>query len=314
MGFFLGIDAGGSKTECVLADEAGVVSARATGGGANLRRVSKTQLRAVLGGCIEQLRRTVGVPAIAAEAVCGGFAGAGQEEARSLAQEVLTELLHPRQLYVVGDMEVALEAAVGAGPGIVLVAGTGSIAYGRNSYGQQARAGGGGPDESDEGSGFDIGRRAVEAARRVPRRAAPATGLADYVCRSLKVERSDELERFLREQAPEELAALVPVVAQAAGHGDRTAHEILEQAAADLVGLALEVLQELGLLESEVRVATTGGVFAAAQEVFVGVRARIAERAPKVAVEPLRVTPAEGAVQLAQRLWLQEKASAPTAE
>ena len=312
MGFFVGIDAGGSKTECVLADEAGVVLARATGAGANLRRVSRAELRATLSGCLEELRQTAGLPAIVADAVCAGFAGAGDVEARTQAYEVLTELLHPHRLYIVGDMEVALEAAVGAGPGVVLVAGTGSIAYGRNGLGRQARAGGRGPGAGDEGSGYDIGCRAVEAVLRAQQGKAPVTRLTKIVLHGLGVERVEELAGRVRPEAAAELAALVPAVAEASRAGDVAAKEILAQAATVLAGLALEVLEELDLLEAEVRIALSGGVFAVSEEVFVGVRGGIAARAPQAVVEPLAATPAVGAVQLAQRLWLQERASPAT--
>lgn len=311
MGFFVGIDAGGSKTECVLADEAGVVLARSTGAGANLRRASRAELRATLSECLEALRQTAGLPAIVADAVCAGFAGAGDVEPRAQAGEVLTELLHPHRLYVVGDMEVALEAAVGAGPGVILVAGTGSIAYGRNGLGRQARAGGRGPGAGDEGSGFDIGRRAVEAVLRAGQDKTLVTRLTRLVLRSLGLERAEELAGRVRPEAAAEVAALVPAVAEASRAGDVAAKEILAQATMALAGLTLEVLEELTLLEVEVRIAVSGGVFAASEEVFAGVRAAIAAKAPKALVEPLAVTPAEGAVRLAQRLWLQERAGPP---
>lgn len=293
MSFFLGIDGGGSKTEWVLADEAGAVLARATTAGANLRRVTPAELRATLRDGVEKLRRTAALPSLAFEAVCAGFAGAGDSQARAMAREVLADLLHPRWLYVVGDMEVALEAAVGAGRGVVLVAGTGSVAYGRNDLGQQARAGGEGPEAGDAGSGYDIGRRALDAARRACSRE-PQTILARMLRESLET------------QAIEEIAALVPHVVEAARAGDPTARGILAQAGTALAGLAVTVLRELNLLDTEVRVATTGGVFAASAEVFARVREELGAAAPRATVEPLRVAPAEGAVRLGQRLWLQE--------
>jgi len=314
MGFFVGIDAGGSKTDCLLADEAGVVLARSTGAGANLRRVSSAELRATLSECLEELWQKARLPAIIADAVCAGFAGAGDARAREQAREVLTELLRPHRLYVVGDMEVALEAAVGAGAGVVLVAGTGSIAYGRNGLGRQARAGGRGPGAGDEGSGYDIGCRAVEAVLRAKQGEPPTMHLTAIVLQALGVERIDELEGRVRPAVATELAALVPAVAEASRAGDVAAKEMLAQAASALAGLGLEVMQELGLLEAEVRVATSGGVFAASEEVFAGVRAAIAAKAPRAVVEPLAATPAEGAVRLAQRLWLQERAGPPSGD
>lgn len=307
MSFFLGIDGGGSKTECVLADAAGAVLARARGGGTNLRRVPPARLHATLADCLEQLRRTAGLATLVPEAVCAGFAGAAHTAERVLARDVLSALLRPRFLYVVGDMEVALEAAVGAGRGVVLVAGTGTIAYGRNELGRQARAGGRGP-LVDEGSGFDIGRRAVEAVRA---ERPPTTKLTSLVLEALQVDRVDQLEARVSPHAAVELAALVPRVVEAAKAGGGPAGEILEQAGTALARLALTVLRELGLLEAEVQVATCGGVFTASAEVFARVREEVRSAAPRAVLEPLRVAPAEGAVRLAQRLWLQERATAP---
>lgn len=298
MGFFLGIDGGGSKTECVLADEAGAVLARATGTGTNLRRTSPSELRAVLSDCLAELCGATSLPKLAPEVVCAGFAGAGHPEPRQRARDVLAELLHPRWLYVVGDMEVALEAAVGAGPGVVLVAGTGSIAYGRHGSGQQARAGGAGPEAGDEGSAVDIGRRAVEAVERAQNGQGPATEMTSSV--------TEFLRATTRE--PGELASLLPRVVEAARAGDEVARAILEEAAAALAGLAVAVFRELNLLETDVRVATSGGVFSASPEILASVREKIRGAAPRAVVEPLGVTPAEGAVRLAQRLWLQERA------
>lgn len=103
-----------------------------------------------------------------------------------------------------------------------------------------------------------------------------------------------------------ELAALAPRVVGAARAGDRDASHILARAAAALARLGVAVLQELGLTDTEVRVATSGGVFQASEDMLAQVRANLLAAAPKAVVEPLRVTPAEGAVRLGQRLWLQE--------
>ncbi len=309
MGFFLGIDGGGSKTECVLADEAGTILARAMGGGANLGRVSPDQLRATVSSCVERLREAIGLPVIIADAVCAGLAGISRPRAREFAESVLTTLLRPHRLYLVGDMEIALEAAVGSGPGVVLVAGTGSIAYGRGADGRTARAGGLGAEAGDEGSGYDIGRRALEAALAASGVGRPSQ-LAEVFQKRLGPEAQVQLSTLLEAGDPASLAVLVTVVARAAQAGDADARTILEQAADALAGLALEVLAALNLLDTEVRVATCGGVFAASEQVLVGVRDRILARAPRAIVEPLDVAPAEGAVHMAVRLWLEDHAHA----
>ncbi|MFQ5723649.1 MAG: BadF/BadG/BcrA/BcrD ATPase family protein [Terriglobia bacterium] len=312
MGFFLGIDGGGTKTECVLAEESGAVVARATGAGTNLRRVEASGLRATLSDCLEELRRTAGLRTMAVEAVGAGFAGVSDARGRALAEQVLSELLRPKFLYVVGDMEVALEAAVGAGSGVVLIAGTGSVAYGRNDSGQQARAGGRGPQGSDEGSGFDIGRAAVEAARRAAAGTGAETILSDVVPAALGIETTQELEGWASPERAAELAQLVPLVARAARQGDAVAGGILRQAARALATLAVEVVQRLNLTEKEVLIAASGGVFLESPEVVAQARQEILAAAPRARLELLAVSPAEGAVRLAQRRWLQEGAT-PTA-
>lgn len=312
MAFFLGIDGGGSKTECVLADEAGTVLARATGAGSNLGRVSDEELRSTVKHCLEELRRATGLEAIALDGVGAGFAGISQPEGRARAQAVVRDVLRPRRLYLVGDMEVALEAAVGAGAGVVLLSGTGSIAYGRNTSGRQARAGGRGPEASDEGSGFDIGRAAVEAVRQAEAGSGPATVLSEALPPALGLEAPEELEGWTSPGRATELAALVPLVTRAARRGDAVAGEILQQAGRRLAALAMTVLEQLELLAAEVRVATSGGVFRESPEVFSRVEAELRAAAPRARVEPLEVSPAEGAVRLAQRLWLEEQAGART--
>jgi len=291
MGFFLGIDGGGTKTECVLADEAGAVVARTIGDGANLRRTSATELRATLSGRLEALRQQAGLARLECDAVCGGFAGAGVAEARLKAEEVLRKLLRPKLLVVVGDMEVALEAAVGAGPGVVLIAGTGSIAFGRNGAGKTARAGGKGFEEGDEGSGYDIGRRAMEASKQYP-----GSLLASHV-----------EQAGASSASPSGLANLVPVVIGAARSGDKAAREILMKAAADLAKLAVDVLRELEMMDAAMEIATSGGVFTESDDVHAQVRSSILAEAPRARVELLQVSPAEGAVRMAQRLWLEQQ-------
>lgn len=310
MAFFLGIDGGGSKTECVLADESGAVLARATGPGSNLRRVSAEILQQHLQETLEALRGKAHLERLRPEVVCAGFAGAGDAKARAMATEVLKELLQPRFLYVVGDMEVALEAAVGAGRGVVLIAGTGSIAYGRNDLGQQARAGGRGVNFArrgkfmvDEGSGLDIGIRAVRAAGNPLlfwRRWTP-------LARKMRQASGSDVGLLKGAEVAFEVSALVPLVVEAAREKDARARKILEEAGDALAGLAVDVLRQLELLHTEVLVAASGGVFKESPEVLARVQAKLLKAAPRAHVELLAVSPAEGAVRLAQRLWLQSR-------
>jgi glucosamine kinase len=164
---FLGIDGGGSKTSCLIGDETSVLG-RGTGAASNVVRVGEAQARESLATAIRQACRVANIRPSEISSVCVGLAGAARPEIGELVRRIIADLVpgetQPSQIRVVGDNVIALEAAFGGGPGVIVIAGTGSIAYGRNREGQTARAGGWGFAISDEGSGHWIGRTAVAAA------------------------------------------------------------------------------------------------------------------------------------------------------
>src|ERR1035441_6286647 len=169
MPYYLGIDGGGTKTRCVLADET-IVLAKAMTGGSNIVRLGETHAKEALHSAIRQACATARISPDQIRAVCIGAAGAARPEIAAKIRSILAELIpeiNPESartnIEVVGDTEIALEAAFGAGPGVIAIAGTGSIAYGRDAAGHTARAGGWGFAVSDEGSGHWIGRRAISA-------------------------------------------------------------------------------------------------------------------------------------------------------
>jgi len=314
MGFFLGIDGGGSKTECVLADESGAVLARATGPGGNLREVSAELLGRHLHEVFETLRRSAALERFQPVIVCAGFAGASDAKARMMAEKILKELLQPRFLYVVGDMEVALEAAVGAGPGIVLICGTGSIAFGRNAKGKTARAGGEGPKiaadgkmTGDLGSGRYIWWRVVQALLDEEGRRKDSPLLLKPIEDALRQGFGEEPKELIKQRGiglGREISKWVSLAAQG---GDPLAQEILEESAAALTELVMKVLRKLKMSDETALVSLAGGVLLGSEALSMRVRGRLRAAAPRARVEPLRVSPAEGAARLAQRLWLQEQ-------
>src|ERR1700681_4866894 len=166
---FLGIDGGGSKTSCLIGDETSVLGA-GTGAASNVVRVGEAQARESLATAIRQACRVANLEPSQISNVCVGLAGAARPEINELVKDIVSEVIageiKPNEVRVVGDMVIVLEAAFGSGPGVIVIAGTGSIAYGRNGEGQTARAGGWGFAISDEGSGHWIGRAVVAAAIR----------------------------------------------------------------------------------------------------------------------------------------------------
>jgi N-acetylglucosamine kinase-like BadF-type ATPase len=197
---------------------------------------------------------------------------------------------------------VALEAAVGAGPGVVLVAGTGSAAYGRNAEGQTARAGGLGPWIGDEGSAFDIGRRGVAAIARAREARAPVTLLSDIIPAALECASWDELAERIAGNPDAIFPRIFPLVVEAAEAEDAAAREILFTASLALAQLATSVIRRLGFEREAFPLAEAGGVFGQSAMLDAALEAVVRSAAPRVRVERLRVSPAVGAARLAQRL------------
>src|SRR5580693_7738002 len=164
--YVLGIDGGGTKTLCAVGDESKLL-ATATAGPSNVLRVGEAQARESLHQSVRQACAAAGITPAQVTNTCVGAAGAARPQVAETVRRILAEILPstkaPSTINVVGDMQIGLEAAFGAGPGVLVIAGTGSIAYGRDAHGNTARAGGWGFAISDEGSAHWIGRAAAAA-------------------------------------------------------------------------------------------------------------------------------------------------------
>src|ERR1700761_569610 len=163
MPLYLGIDAGGTKTDCAVSNGAELLG-QATGASCKLARVGKERGRENLQAVIRQGCAAASVPPESVQHVCIGMAGASLAEAVHWAQQTIRELMPEATIYVAGDHVIAHRAAFGTSPGVLVISGTGYISFGRNQAGETARAGGWGPNVSDEGSAFWVGREAVTTA------------------------------------------------------------------------------------------------------------------------------------------------------
>jgi len=297
--YFLGIDGGGTKTTCAVGDETRVV-ATVTDGPSNIVRVGEDQTReslqrAVLRACAaasiapEQVKRT-----------CVGGSGAARPELAEVVRGILAEILST-PIDVVGDMQIALEAAFDTGPGVVVIAGTGSIAYGRDRCGSTLRAGGWGFAIGDEGSAHWIGREAVSAVLRESDR--NPSGLAESslvkgLYKSWGVRSFLDLARAANSVPPPDFAALFPAVA---GSQDEIGRQVLREAGRELARVAAVVIQRLFAKETVVPVAMTGGVFRHAEIVRQVFYDELRKADPRVQVNPAVVDPLEGALRIARR-------------
>ena len=294
----LGIDVGGTKTVCLLGDEEGRVLSTARGPGANLQAVGELQLEKVLHTVMEEtLAQQTAVPA----AICLGIAGVDRPEDASVVRGVMRRIGYKARILVVNDALIALQAGIGAAAGIVIVAGTGSIAYGCDGHGNAARAGGWGYVLGDEGSGYWMGRLALRAiVREADGRGHPTT-LTPRVLKHFGVTRPEDLLQtvYSHDFTPAAVAALATEVQRAREEGDPVATAILDWGAKELVGAAESVTKQLELRDEEFSFVLAGGMFKAVPWLQVEVTRLLPAVAPRSHTALLDTEPAFGAVRLA---------------
>jgi len=294
----LGIDAGGTKTVCLLADEHGAILSEARGPGANLHTAGELALEKVLH---EVMETAIGDRPITPHAICVGMAGVDRDDEARTVRAVMRRLGQRSHTLVVNDALIALVAGAGDAPGIVVVAGTGSIAYGRNATGEAARAGGWGHMIGDEGSGYWIGREALAAVMRAGDGRGPATELTGDVLAHFAVEDVSRLPRIVydREAPRVAVAELGPIVQRSADVGDAVATRILERAAEELVLAAGSVASRLEMRGDAFTFFLSGGAFRVVPRLAADLERRLIEVAPRSQTQRLDVEPAVGAVWLA---------------
>ncbi len=292
----LGIDAGGTKTVALLADESGRVLARAQGGGANLRTHGELGVEKVLHQVLEEAEETGGPRP---EALALGMAGADRPEDEVVLRAILRRLGFRERVVVSNDARIAFVAGSPSRVGLALVCGTGSIAWGRNAAGEVARSGGWGWQLGDEGSGLWIGVRAVREALRAADGRGPATRLQDLLNEHFEIAAPGEILRAVYdgEFPRSRVAAFATRVEEAALGGDATAGGILETAARELALAASSVRDRLRLAPSAHDVVLSGGTFAALPTLERAVATSL--EAPGARIVFLREEPATGAVRLA---------------
>ena len=230
---------------------------------------------------------------------CAGVAGGGRREIASLLRRVLAGILGG-EIEVTGDTEIAFEAAFGTGPGVIVVSGTGSMAYGKNARGETARAGGWGHAVSDEGSGHWIGVAAIREAMR-SRDRGESPGLLQDLTDALGAKSDEELVVRVNENPEPDFAALFPRVLSATDAGDPIAGAVLKRAGIELAELAETVIRRLFKNPQEVRVATYGGVLTSSTRVKDSFVEHLRAQWPLVSFVSGQIYPADAALERARR-------------
>ena len=248
MGLYIGIDGGGTKTKCVLADDQLKILAEAEAGPTNPLAVGVDKSSEILFKLVQNVTRKTSVRSI--EFVVIGLAGAGR---KMIAGEIENRLklltkrkkVSIKNIKVLSDVEIALEGAFAGAPGIILIAGTGSIVLGKNKNGKLFRAGGFGKVIGDEGSGYSIGKKALQSISKELDGRGSKTFLTTILSQKFGIKNRDDLITAVYSSGFD-IARFAEHVIAAAQLGDKIARNILADESDELVCHIETLYKQLG--------------------------------------------------------------------
>ncbi len=296
----LGVDGGGTKTHAIIMDERLRVLGEGTAGPSNPMRVGIASAASSVRDAVDQACQEAHVQRADIVAAEVGLAGVRRGDLRQRMHEALTGL-GINSIEVVTDADIALFGATDGQPGLVIIAGTGSICCGINAQGKHLCSGGWGPLAGDEGSGSWISRKALQAIARACDGRGHKTVLGKAACDYFNVATVDDL--LIAIYAPgvtnDRIAGFGKFVIEAAQEDDEVAREIVAEAGRELGMAATAVIRRLRMERDRFQVAHVGGVFAAGDLIIDPLREEVERVAPKAYLAPARRPPAIAAARMA---------------
>ncbi len=297
--YFVGIDGGGTRTTAVVTDEQGTELTRTTGQPGIVNVLEPEAGAHALADLATQAlaeARITELPAV----LCCALAGAGREAERARLERSLSSLRIAAAVHVATDFEAAMQDAFGAGAGILVIAGTGSSAWGRAQDGRCVRAGGWGHVIGDEGSGYALGRVALMLAMREFDGRGENAGFMQAVLSQTGVATEDGLVRWAANASKGDVAALAPIVFAAAQNGSLSALDAVEDAAAEIAMHVAALYDRLGPWDMPPTVALAGGLIDPGRPMREAVLREIEALTIPVAIAEDRIDAARGAAALAR--------------
>ena len=298
----IGVDGGGSKTHAIVADEAGTSLGEATGpGSAVIPGEEETAADVIVQTAREALEKAR-LTEVTPRVLCVGVAGAGRENAKQALWQALVARDIASDIVVHTDFGIALDDAFGDGPGVLLIAGTGSAAFGRSPAGSTARCGGWGPIIGDEGSGTWIGRRALSIVSAAADGREAQTALTGAVLTAAEVNEVADLIPWAASATREQIASLAPVVFTVAEGGDLRANAVISLAVEELMLHIRSLAQQLfGDERAAIPVALAGGLMTKGSTLRKRLEHRLRAAVPGAQVKSGPIVAARGAVRGALR-------------
>jgi len=305
MDYFLGLDGGASSTTCAVATGDGAVVGIGHAGPSNhiLAPGGRERARAAVRGALDHALAAAGLAPVEFRAAQFGMTGITRdsEQARVFA-EVVAGTLRAAVVRIDNDAVIARAGALGGRPGVIVIAGTGSVAFGEDPSGRQARAGGWGYIFGDEGSGFALGCGAVRAALHGRDGTGEPTILVERITEAAGMPAADIPMAFYEGRIDRsKIAALARVVSRAAEERDGVAQRLIRDGAGGLARLVAAVIAQLRWPEGPVAVGPVGGVFEAGRTILKPLADALAVLSPSAVLVPPKFAPAVGGVLLAMQ-------------
>jgi N-acetylglucosamine kinase-like BadF-type ATPase len=306
--YVIGIDGGASKTIAILGAADGKVLGRGQGGSSNYQNVGSARVIRSIRRAVRGARQQAAIGRRKAEIAVVALAGVDSPKDELAAKRFVRKTKIARRTFVVHDSIAYLQSAFGNRPGIMVESGTGCVAAGVNSTGRYVRVGGWGALFDDHGSGYDIGRRALNAAFRAADGRGPRTKLVPAIKRKFRLKNLEDLVYIIYSTGltVDETAGLAHLVSKAAP-SDEVSRNILQSAGTTLGELACVVAKRLNMNRNHLKVATVGGVFNAGKYLTRTFKKRVKQECPLAEIVKPRIEPAFGAFSLAlQKASLKE--------
>jgi glucosamine kinase len=298
----VGVDGGGTKTRALLADDRGERIAEAVGAGSAVKPQEADRSAGVIAGVVRDVLENGDQTGSRPRVLCVGVAGVGRDNERQALWESLVALQVADEVIVQTDLAIALDDAFGDGPGVLLIAGTGSSAFGRGPTGASARCGGWGPNIGDEGGGAWIGRRALSVVAAAADGREPETALTGAVLTAAEVAETSDLIRWAAAATPATFATLAPIVMNVADAGDLRANSIVSLAVEELALHVRALARQLFTDErASVPVAFTGGLLRKGGSLRKRLEHRLKTAVPGAQIHAEEIDAARGAVRGAVR-------------
>ena len=298
----IGIDGGGSKTRAMVADEHGGMIGDVVGPGSAVRPGRAEESAKVIAEVVRDALASCEMTHVMPRVLCVGVAGVGRDAQRQELWQALVTRELADEIVIHSDFSVALDDAFGDGPGVLLISGTGSVAFGRGPTGQTARCGGWGPAFGDEGSGAWIGRKALSVVSAAGDGREPETALTGAVLTAAQVNELSELITWAGTATPSTLASLAPVVMSVADAGDLRANSIVSLAVEELSLHVRALARQLFVDErASLNVALSGGMLTRGSTLRRRLEHRLKSAVPGAQVSGDEVVPVRGAVRGALR-------------